>query len=228
MISRTVIALICAGALALGASACGSDDTVESAAPASGTCAGGELPTRQGPGGGYDAPEQVLVEGCEYTAVISTNRGDITVTLDAGAAPTTVNSFVFLATQGYFDGLTFHRVVPGFVIQGGDPTGTGSGGPGYQLPDELPEPEDGAPAYRTGDLAMANAGPGTSGSQFFIVTGDASFLPPAYSLFGAVTDGLEAAQEIEALADPAADPGDPAAQQPTEPAIIESIRITET
>jgi cyclophilin family peptidyl-prolyl cis-trans isomerase len=171
----------------------------------------------------YDAPERVLKDGCTYAATLATNFGDIEVSLDRDAAPETVNSFVFLATQGYFDGLTFHRVVPGFVIQGGDPTGTGTGGPGYTIPDELPA----EPGYPEGALAMANAGPNTSGSQFFIVTGDASFLPNAYSLFGTVTDGMDVAKEIEGLADQNADPNDPAAQRPTEPAIIETVRITE-
>src|SRR5919197_3924861 len=103
----------------------------------------------------------------KYTATIDTSCGKITIELDPKAAPKTVNNFVFLANQKFFDGLTFHRVVKDFVIQGGDPQGTGSGGPGYEFADELPK--DG---YKLGSLAMANSGPNTNGSQFFIVTGN--------------------------------------------------------
>jgi cyclophilin family peptidyl-prolyl cis-trans isomerase len=229
---RLAIAATCA-AVAVVATACGSDSSdaetaaaTSAASVASGTCAGGVLPTAEAGArsDSYDAPEQVLKEGCDYSATLTTNFGEIEIALDPEAAPETVNSFVFLSTQGFFDGLTFHRVVPDFVIQGGDPTGTGTGGPGYTIPDELPA----EPGYAEGAVAMANAGPNTSGSQFFIVTGDASFLPNAYSLFGNVTAGLDVAKEIEGLADPDADPNDPAAQRPTEPAVIESIRITES
>ena len=120
-------------------------------------------------------------------ATITTSCGPIVVELDPAAAPATVNSFAFLATEGYFDGSVSHRVVPGFMIQAGDPTGTGRGGPGYVVPDELP------PAgfeYSTGVLAMANAGPNSTGSQFFIMIGD-SGLPPQYSAFGAVVEGFD-------------------------------------
>jgi cyclophilin family peptidyl-prolyl cis-trans isomerase len=221
--ARPLVVLLLA-LVALTAAACGSEDTAGPITAPAGDCAGGELATTPDePRGGYDQPEEVITAGCEYSALITTNFGDIEVALDQVLAPTTVNSFVFLATRGYFDGLSFHRVVPGFVIQGGDPTGTGSGGPGYTIPDELPA----EPGYDAGAVAMANAGPNTSGSQFFIVTGDASFLPNAYSEFGRVTAGLEVARRIEGLADPAADPGDPAAQRPSEPALIESIRIRE-
>ena len=158
------------------------------------------------------------------TATITTPRGDITLELFAEDCPETVGNFVKLAKKGFYDGLTFHRVVAGFVIQGGDPNGDGSGGPGYSFPDELPEGED---AYPAGSVAMANSGPDTNGSQFFIVTGDAP-LPPAYTRFGEVTEGLDVAREIEALADPDAPPGDPAAQVPSEPAYIDSVTIDES
>ncbi len=224
--STLAVALACLTVAAT--AACGGDDRslVGAATPQEGACAGGVLPTADPAATGpFDEPDQVLKAGCEYSATIATEWGDIEIRLDPQAAPTTVNSFVFLATQGYFDGLTFHRVVPGFVIQGGDPTGTGTGGPGYVIPDELPD----APGYEPGAVAMANAGADTGGSQFFIVTGDgAAGLPNAYSRFGTVTDGLEAAQEIAALADPSLDPGDPAAQRPTREATIESVRITES
>ncbi|MFP5451193.1 MAG: peptidylprolyl isomerase [Thermoleophilia bacterium] len=229
--ARLAIAAMCA-AVAVAGAACGSDSSDDpatsaatTAAAASGPCAGGVLPTAEASSRSesYDAPAQVLKDGCDYSATMTTNLGEIEIALDPEAAPETVNSFVFLATQGYFDGLTFHRVVPGFVIQGGDPTGTGTGGPGYTIPDELPA----EPGYAEGAVAMANAGPNTSGSQFFIVTGDASFLPNAYSLFGTVTEGLDVAKEIEGLADPNADPNDPGAQSPTAPAVIETVRIAE-
>jgi peptidylprolyl isomerase len=129
------------------------------------------------------------------TARIVTSCGEITVELDADAAPETVNSFVFLARQGYFDGTVSHRVLPGFVVQAGDPTGTGRGGPGYVVPDEFPEPPF---SYTTGVLAMANAGPGTTGSQFFIMLGDSS-LPPQYSHFGRVVEGLGTLEAISAI-----------------------------
>jgi cyclophilin family peptidyl-prolyl cis-trans isomerase len=132
-----------------------------------------------------------------------------------------VNNFVFLAREGFYDGLTFHRTVRGYVIQGGDPDGTGSGGPGYEFAGELPD--DG---YPTGAVAMANAGPGTDGSQFFIVTGDAGFLPNDYSRFGTVVRGMDAARRIEDLAPVGGDPNDPASQTPRQPAYIFSVRIS--
>ena len=215
------------GAATLGTAACGGDDPVASATgPApSGPCAGGPLPkvAVADRADSFDAPAQVVKDDCDYAATIETRFGDIEIDLDADAAPATVNSFVFLAQQGFFDGGQFHRTVPDYVIQGGDPTGTGTGGPGYTIPDELPA----EPGYATGAVAMANAGPDTGGSQFFIVTGDASALTNAYTQFGTVTSGLDAAQRIEALADRSLDPGDPASQRPTEPAVIESVTVTE-
>lgn len=140
------------------------------------------------------APPMCLTPGVDYTAVITTDAGTVTVDLLEDKAPETVNNFVFLARNHYYDGITFHRVIPGFMIQGGDPQGTGSGGPGYQFSDELPA----AGEYEIGSVAMANAGQDTNGSQFFIVTGDAGVsLPPDYSLFGAVTEGMETVTAIE-------------------------------
>jgi cyclophilin family peptidyl-prolyl cis-trans isomerase len=126
-----------------------------------------------------------------YTAVVTTNKGVITVKLLPTVAPIAVQSFIFLAQHHYFDGVRFHRVVPGFVIQGGDPTGTGRCGPGYQFNDEkvtLP--------YTRGTVAMANAGPNTNGSQFFIVLGDNIGLPPSYTIFGEVMRGMGAVDRI--------------------------------
>lgn len=132
-----------------------------------------------------EAPPFCLDPEIAYTAVITTNLGVIEVELDQEAAPNTVNSFVFLARNNYFNDTVCHRIIQDFVVQCGDPTATGTGGPGYSTLDELPA----AGQYQVGSLAMANSGPDTQGSQFFIITGDAGVaLPPAYSLFGQVTD----------------------------------------
>ena len=123
-----------------------------------------------------------------YTATVTTNFGEYTAVLDPAKAPGTVNNFVSLARSKYFDGTTCHRAIPGFMVQCGDPTATGSGGPGYKFADELPA----AGEYKIGSLAMANSGPNTNGSQFFVITGDQGVsLDPNYTLFGQVTDGLD-------------------------------------
>jgi peptidylprolyl isomerase/peptidyl-prolyl cis-trans isomerase B (cyclophilin B) len=128
-----------------------------------------------------------------YRAALETSHGTIQIDLFAAQAPRTVNNFVFLARQGFFDGLTFHRVIPGFVIQGGDPKGTGAGDAGYEFEDELANDLD----YRTGTLAMANAGPNTNGTQFFIVDGPrGEALPKNYSIFGRVSDGMDVVHSI--------------------------------
>ena len=138
-------------------------------------------------------PEMQIDQDTIYQVVISTNRGDITMELDPKLAPVTVNNFVVQAKSGFYTGLTFHRVVPEFVIQGGDPEGTGRGGPGYRFADEPVRGE-----YTVGALAMANAGPDTNGSQFFICIDDCrSKLAKSYNLFGYVTDGLEVAQATQ-------------------------------
>ena len=136
----------------------------------------------------FDAPEdQHLDPNRKIRASIVTSCGDIVVELDPSIAPETVNSFVFLARHGFFDGSVSHRVVPGFVVQAGDPTATGRGGPGYVISDELPAPGF---VYTKGSLAMANSGPNTGGSQFFITLADVS-LPNDYSYFGEVVDGFD-------------------------------------
>ena len=141
----------------------------------------------------FDAPDdQSLDASGPVTATITTSCGDIVVELYPELAPETVNSFVFLARSGYFDGSVSHRIVPGFVIQAGDPTATGAQGPGYTIPDELPEPGF---LYEEGALAMANRGPNTTGSQFFIVLADAP-LPNAYSYFGKVVSGFDTIERI--------------------------------
>jgi peptidyl-prolyl cis-trans isomerase B (cyclophilin B) len=138
------------------------------------------------------APPFEIDPAAKFEVTIGTDKGDIVMLLDAGLAPNTVNNFVAQARKGFYTGLTFHRVVPGFVIQGGDPEGTGRGGPGYKFADE---PVQGA--YTLGAVAMANAGPDTNGSQFFICIEDCQDkLQPLYNLFGYVTSGIEVAQAI--------------------------------
>jgi cyclophilin family peptidyl-prolyl cis-trans isomerase len=140
----------------------------------------------------YSSPPPMQIEmNRTYHVVIKTNKGDIHLQLNPAEAPQTVNNFVALARDGYYDGVTFHRVVPRFVIQGGDPTGTGSGGPGYQFQDEpVKRP------YKAGTVAMANAGPNTNGSQFFICLEDQPGLPPSYTIFGDTVSGMDVVRNI--------------------------------
>jgi cyclophilin family peptidyl-prolyl cis-trans isomerase len=140
----------------------------------------------------YNAPPQMQIEtNRTYHVVIKTNKGDIHLELNPAEAPMTVNNFVALARDGYYDGVTFHRVVPRFVIQGGDPAGTGSGGPGYQFQDEAVNRP-----YKAGTVAMANAGPNTNGSQFFICLEDQPGLPPNYTIFGDTVAGMDVVSNI--------------------------------
>ncbi len=142
-------------------------------------------------------PRMVIDASRTYVATIETNRGNIVVELATEEAPTTVNNFVCLAQAGYYDVTVFHRIMTGFMVQGGDPTGSGAGGPGYQINDELPT---GDAPYTQGTIAMANSGANTNGSQFFVVHQDqpAEF-PPNYSIFGVVTEGLEVLDTIAAV-----------------------------
>jgi len=138
-------------------------------------------------------PEYQIDGSKNYKVTITTNRGVIVMELDPQLAANTVNNFVGLARQGYYDGLTFHRVVPEFVIQGGCPEGSGRGGPGYKFPDEPVKAE-----YKLGAVAMANSGPNTNGSQFFICIDDCQRkLDKLYNLFGYVTEGIDVAQATE-------------------------------
>ena len=135
-----------------------------------------------------DAPQLCIDPAKKYTAIVETNLGTYTAELDPTIAPGTVNNFVTLARYHYFDDVTCHRAIPGFMVQCGDPTGTGSGDPGYSFTDELPATGE----YKLGSLVMANAGPDTNGSQFFVITGEQGVgLPPQYALFGQVTDGFD-------------------------------------
>jgi cyclophilin family peptidyl-prolyl cis-trans isomerase len=175
----------------------------------------------------FSAPEQVVQEGTTYTAEMQTSCGTIVIELLADRAPQTVNSFVFLAQNGYFDGQRIHRLDTSIdVIQGGDPTGTGSGGPGYTIPDELTGDE----SYDPGVLAMANSGADSGGSQFFIITGDAGHgldSSPDYTIFGMVVEGLDVAKRIQEL--PIQDPSTGiAGQQPKQSVYIEKVTIRES
>jgi peptidylprolyl isomerase len=165
----------------------------------------------------FDAePPMAIDPGKRYTATMVTTKGTLAISLDPLAAPRAVNSFVFLARYHYFDGIAFHRIIPGFVVQGGDPTGSGGGGPGYRFADELPAPG----RYEVGSLAMANAGPDTNGSQFFIISGpDGVRLPPSYSLFGKVVSGLEVVAALDAAGTRSGKPG--------EQVTIESVTVVE-
>jgi cyclophilin family peptidyl-prolyl cis-trans isomerase len=150
------------------------------------------------------------------TATIHTNHGAIGLELFDGEAPKTVENFVKLARDGFYDGVVFHRVIPDFMIQGGDPTGTGSGGPGYQFEDEFNEHQ-----VVRGALAMANAGPDTNGSQFFLVTAEACpWLDGKHTVFGRVTDGMDV---VDAIASLPRDAGD----KPVEPATMERVAISQ-
>jgi peptidylprolyl isomerase len=161
------------------------------------------------------APEMGIDPSKRYTATMETSMGTLVIALDPIAAPITVNNFVFLAAQHYYDGIIFHRIIQGFVCQGGDPDGNGRGGPGYKFVDELPKPGK----YQIGSLAMANAGPNTNGSQFFLISGPSGVgLPPAYSLFGQVVKGLDI---VEMMQNVPTGPGD----RPKDDVVIRSVTI---
>lgn len=183
-------------------------------------------PTKQGNGKTYSAAPAMTVDAAKkYTATIETSCGPIVVDLDVQHSPKGVNNFVFLAREGFYDGLSWHRAVSNFVIQGGDPKGDGTGGPGYSVVTEWP-----TDAYKTGDLAWAKSGAepaGSAGSQFFVTTGDPAALNSTkngaqydYGYFGHVTSGLDNAKKIESLS-----PGDGA---PTVPVYITKVTITES
>jgi peptidyl-prolyl cis-trans isomerase B (cyclophilin B) len=164
----------------------------------------------------FDKAEQVLEPGEEATAIVKTSCGTFEIALDAKRAPKTANSFAFLAEEGFYDDLTFHRVAPGFVIQGGDPEGTGTGGPGYSV-DEEPPPNL---SYTKGIVAMAKSSadpPGRSGSQFYVVTAPDAGLPPEYALVGKVSEGYDVVEKIEALGTPE--------EKPKQTVVIEEMTI---
>ncbi len=164
------------------------------------------------------APEMGIDSTKTYTATMVTSLGTLVIHLNTEQAPQTVNNFVTLARYHYYDGIIFHRIIDGFMCQGGDPTGTGRGGPGYKFDDELPAPG----RYEIGSLAMANSGPNTNGSQFFIVSGASGVgLPPQYSLFGQVVSGLEVVAEMQKVDTDRSD-------RPHTDVVIESVSIKES
>jgi peptidyl-prolyl cis-trans isomerase B (cyclophilin B) len=166
-----------------------------------------------------EAPSQPLDDSKTYTLAFDTSCGSFTITLEPELAPKTTASLVALAKAGYFDDTIFHRVVPGFVIQGGDPTQSGGGGPGYSTVDIPPSDA----AYTQGVVAMAKSaaeGPGTSGSQFFVVTGEDAGLPPEYAIVGKVTDGMDTVMRIDALG-----VGD---GPPSQPVVVSSVTVGES
>jgi cyclophilin family peptidyl-prolyl cis-trans isomerase len=163
----------------------------------------------------YSKPPAMAIDpGRRYSAKINTSAGTMTAELFPGDAPQTVNNFVFLAREGFYAGVIFHRVIRGFMIQGGDPTGTGTGGPGYRFADEPVSRR-----YERGTLAMANAGPNTNGSQFFVMHADYQ-LPPKYTIFGKLTAGEDVVDKIANARTGAND-------RPVQPVRIESVEITE-
>ncbi len=166
----------------------------------------------------FDGPPPMVIDPAKrYVAEMVTSKGAMTIALDPIAAPKTVNNFVFLARWHYYDGIVFHRVIPGFMLQGGDPEGSGRGGPGYRFEDELPA----RGRYEIGSLAMANAGPNTNGSQFFIISGQSGVqLPPLYALFGKAVSGLEVI--------PALEKAGTSSGKPRERVEITSVTITES
>ena len=208
-----------------------SDTTVDTAAtaPVEGRAITGETPCPAVDGSEArastfeNAPSNCLDASKTYTAVVTTNKGEFAIVLDQTKAPLAANNFVTLARYKYFDNTQCHRAILDFVVQCGDPTATGSGGPGYSFADELPQ----ASEYKLGSIAMANSGPNTNGSQFFIITGDQGVtLPPSYTLFGQVTSGLDTTvPALNAASNP-----DPAANgvPPIETLTIVSVVITES
>jgi peptidyl-prolyl cis-trans isomerase B (cyclophilin B) len=225
MLRLPVFLLIVLGALLVG---CGDDEdddgsaaaTPEPTAAAPAGCEAAEAPEPKGEGN-LPKPKERLERGRTYVAKVSTNCGDFEITLDAKDAPKTGGSFKSLADKGFYDGTTFHRIVAGFVIQGGDPQGTGQGGPGYSVVEAPP----GDLVYEKGVVAMAKTDTeqaGTSGSQFFVVTAEDAQLPVEFALLGRVTAGQEVVDKIGVVEI------DPSTEQPVDPVVIRSVEVTES
>jgi cyclophilin family peptidyl-prolyl cis-trans isomerase len=206
------------GLLATSCGGSGDEATATTTGETADSCGEVEAPEPRDPGT-LDPPEENLDETISHELRFETSCGDFTVTLTPDLAPEATASLVSLAEDGYFDNTVFHRIVPGFVIQGGDPTQTGGGGPGYTTVDPPPSDAD----YARGTVAMAKAAdepPGAAGSQFFIVTGDDVALPPDYAIVGTVEgEGLEVVERIGALGDEN--------EQPTQTVLIETVSIAE-
>lgn len=212
-----VFAVVAAGVVAavlIGQGGGSGDDTSGSGQASADGCKEVEAPEPKTTS--FEAPKQVLKKGEEATAVVKTSCGTFEIALDTERAPKTANSFAFLAEEGFYDDLTFHRVAPGFVIQGGDPEGTGTGGPGYSV-DEKPPPNL---SYTRGIVAMAKSSaepPGRSGSQFYVVTAADAGLPPEYALVGKVSKGYDVVERIDALGTPS--------EKPKQTVLIEEMTI---
>jgi len=162
-----------------------------------------------------EAPEMGIDTSKRYTATMETSLGTIVIALDAINAPKTVNNFVFLALNHYYDGVIFHRIINGFMCQGGDPTGTGMGGPGYKFEDEPVKQR-----YQLGSVAMANAGPNTNGSQFFLISGPSGVgLPPQYNHFGQIVKGMDVLEAMQSVKTARGD-------KPLDDVVINSVTIT--
>ena len=215
---RVLLVLLLALMLVAG---CGGDDdgdTTEPVATGADECTSVEAPAAREPEAG-EAPSQELDPSKTYTLTFDTNCGSFVVTLDAEQAPNTAASLVALANAGYFDATIFHRVVPGFVIQGGDPTQSGGGGPGYSTVDAPGSDAE----YTQGVVAMAKTeveAPGTSGSQFFVVTGQDAGLPPDYAIVGEVTDGMDTVLRIDALG--------VSDGPPSQPVVVNTVTVGES
>jgi peptidyl-prolyl cis-trans isomerase B (cyclophilin B) len=209
---------------------CGDDDGSDSAEGSGGgtattaaddqVCAKVRAPKAK-PDGGETKPQGKLDPSKTYAVKFKTSCGDFTVALDVEGAPNTSASFAALARSGFYDDTVFHRIVPGFVIQGGDPTGTGTGGPGYTTLDKPPA----TAAYTRGVVAMAKTAaerPGTSGSQFYVVTAADAGLPPEYAIVGEVESGMDTVKRIEALGDPNG------SEKPLRPVVVERATVSES
>ena len=226
---RPLSVLLCLLALLL-AAGCGDDEqsageaevTATPAATEASTetgCTKVEAPESKGPGK-LSKPSEALDPKKTYTATVGTSCGEFKIALDVERAPKTAASFAYLAREGFYDDTTFHRIVPGFVIQGGDPLGNGMGGPGYGVVETPPQ----SLRYTRGVVAMAKAGTepaGASGSQFFVVTGEDAGLPPDYALLGKVSEGQDVVDTIGVSAT------DPSTEMPIDPVVIESVTIEE-
>jgi peptidyl-prolyl cis-trans isomerase B (cyclophilin B) len=236
-VARPLVLLLCFAMLLV--AACGDDDDDGAGGQSSGPDAAAQIegegqaadeaPCREvpmpnpKPDGGAKKPTGRLDPAKTYRAVLKTSCGDITVQLDQKTSPKTAASFASLVKQGFYDGTLFHRIVPGFVIQGGDPTGQGSGGPGYSVRDKPPADT----VYSQGVVAMAKTQvepPGTSGSQFYIVTAQDAGLPPDYAVLGEVVKGLDVALAIDQLGDPASG----GAGTPIQPVLLEKATLRES
>jgi peptidyl-prolyl cis-trans isomerase B (cyclophilin B) len=229
--SRLLPLLLACLLLGFGLAACGDDDEPEAEATATATATpedtGGEQASGCQPVDparpkqvDVPKPKEQLDPAKTYVATVTTNCGEFQITLDAKRAPKTGGAFKALADEGFFDGTTFHRIVPGFVIQGGDPQGDGTGGPDWSIVEAPPQDL----AYTKGVVAMAKTAteaPGTSGSQFFVVTAEDAQLPPDYALLGKVTAGQDVVDKIGVAEI------DPATEKPVEPVVISSVKVAE-